>query len=167
MEWIVLMELSLKEWLDKNEINYKLHIHPAVFTVDEARIHCYSIPGLHCKNLLLKDTKSKKYYLVTLPASKKVELSEIKKRIGAKKLSFVKPETLKDILNLEPGSVSPFGLVNDETNRVTYIIDREVWNAEKTCFHPNINTETLELKREDFQKAINAMNNEYQEISIE
>ena len=109
-----------------------------VFTVEEARLHCYHIPGLHCKNLFLKDSIVKRFYLITLPATKKVEIKLLRKIVGAKKLSFAKPEELKRILNLDPGSVSPFGLINDDLNQVHYYIDKEVWNAEKVCSREGI-----------------------------
>jgi Ala-tRNA(Pro) deacylase len=155
------MDQLLENWLADHSIEYVLHRHPYVYTVEEARLHCSHIPGLHCKNLFLKDSVAKKFYLITLPATKKVEIKLLRKIIGAKKLSFAKADELKRILNLDPGSVSPFGLVNDKLNKVIYCIDKEVWKAEKVCFHPNTNDETLELNKIDFQTAIIGMTNKY------
>jgi len=68
------MEDSLKHWLAKHDIHYILHTHSAVFTVPEAKIHCGHIPGIHCKNLFLKNKKNNQLYLVTLPHEKRLDL---------------------------------------------------------------------------------------------
>ena len=67
-------------------------------------------------------------------------------------MKFANINNLKEILELEPGSVSPFGLINDKENITKLLIDKEVWDSDWVSFHPNINTETLELKGEDFRK---------------
>ena len=38
-------------------ICYETHSHPAVFTVEEAQLHCSHLPGTHCQNLFPKDKK--------------------------------------------------------------------------------------------------------------
>ena len=155
------MEKKLLEWLTENKISYKLHCHKAVYTVDEAKVYTGNISGMHCKNLFLKYSKTGTFYLVTLPAFKSIKILDLSKRIGLKKLSFAKPEDLKNILGLEPGSVSPLGMLNDMHNAVTYVIDKEVWEADIMCFHPNVNTETLEIPKGDFHRAINALGNKF------
>ena len=76
------------------------------------------------------------------------------------KVKFANEEDLKNILNLTAGAVSPFGLINDEKKIVKIIIDKEVWNSDFVSFHPNINTETFELTKEDFHKYIKSLKNE-------
>lgn len=155
------MDEKLFNWLSEKKIHYTLHSHKAVYTVAEAKEHSGNIPGMHCKNLFLYSSKGKLYFLVTLPATKSINLLELSKRLELKKLSFAKEQDLYDLLHLEPGSVSPLGLVNDINNVVTYVLDREVWEADVVNFHPNINTETLELPKEDFQLIIESLGNKY------
>ena len=155
------MEEKLLEWLTEHKIRYTCHTHKAVYTVDEAKVYTGHIPGMHCKNLFLKYSKNFSYYLVTLPATKSIKILDLSKRLGLKKLSFAKPEDLMDMLGLEPGSVSPLGMINDIENMVVYIIDKEVWEADIVCFHPNVNIETLEIPQVDFHKAIHALGNKY------
>ncbi len=152
------MEASLKQWLSDHNISYILHTHPAVFTVPEARKHCYHIPGSHCKNLFLKNKKTEQLYLITIPHDKRLDLNQFRRSIGAPKVRFANPEDLLEALGLSPGAVSPIGLVNDTDNRVIFIIDEQIWNAEEICCHPNINTETLQIPGSDFQKLIKATN---------
>ncbi len=157
----VKLENKLRLWLDSNAINYVYHSHEAVFTVDQAKLVTGHIPGLHCKNLFLVYSKDHLFYLVTLPALKSIKILELSKKLSLKKLSFAKPEDLMKILNLEPGSVSPLGLLNDTENKVTYIIDREVWDSSSVCFHPNVNTATLEISKVDFHHLVELTGNKF------
>jgi Ala-tRNA(Pro) deacylase len=147
---------SLKQWLESHDIKYVLHTHPAVFTVPEAREHCGYIPGTHCKNLFLKNKKSGQLYLVTIPNEKILDLNQFRRMIGASKVRFAGPEELSEILGITAGAVSPIGLVNDINNEVIFMVDKDVWMAEEICCHPNVNTETLQIPREDFHKLIKA-----------
>ncbi len=150
------MEDSLKRWLADHHIRYVLHTHPAVFTVPEASVHCGHIPGTHCKNLFLKNKKSGQLYLVTMPYGKRLDLNQFRRMIGAPKIRFAELEDLSNVLGITPGAVSPMGLINDTNNKVIFIIDELVWNAEEICCHPNINTETLQILGPDFRKLIKA-----------
>jgi Ala-tRNA(Pro) deacylase len=153
------MDDSLKEWLANHDIHYTLHTHPAVFTVPEAKIHCGHIPGTHCKNLFLRNKKTNQLYLLTFPHEKRLDLNQFRKSVGAPKIRFAEPEDLKEILGITPGAVSPIGLVNDINNKVIFIVDEQIWNAEEVCCHPNINTETLQIPGIEFQKLIRATGN--------
>src|SRR3989344_3877964 len=88
------------------------------------------------------------------------ESRKLKSLLEIKKLNFGSPEELKEKLNLTPGSVSIFGMINSKDSEVVLLIDKEVWDAEKTGFHPNINTSTLELNHEDLEKYYNSLSGE-------
>jgi Ala-tRNA(Pro) deacylase len=145
------MDEQLKEFLAAHGIEYVLHTHPAVFTVAEAELHCRHIPGLSCKNLFLKDDAGR-FYLVVLPAAKRLDMKRFRGLIGVGKIRFGTDEELYSVLRLTPGSVSPFGLVNDSDMKAIVYVDEEVWDAAIVSFHPNINTETLELTQEAFRR---------------
>ena len=55
-------------------------------------------------------------------------------------------------LGLPPGTVSPFGLLNNLEKDVKVYVDEEIANEDIMCFHPNINTKTLFLKTKDLFK---------------
>lgn len=150
---------NVEEYLQDNQIKYVLHEHPAVYTCEEAEKHCGDIPGLACKNLLLKDKKGRRYFLIVLPAEKRADLKGIGKTVGESKVSFASPEALKEKLGLEPGAVSPFGLLNDKNHEVEVYVDEKVYNADIVSFHPNRNTASLELTGEMFRKFLQAIEN--------
>ena len=151
---------SVDEFLIAHQIEFTLHEHPAVYTTDQAAVHTAHIPGMDCKNLLLKDQKDKRFFLLILPASEKADLTEFASKVGEKKLSFANSKNLKDLLGVEPGSVSPFGLINDHDKTVEVYIHSKVINAEKVKFHPNRNTASLEISNAMFQKYLESMGHE-------
>ena len=151
------MEEKLEKYLLRHNIGYVLHRHKAVFTVKESKKEpdIISIPGLRTKSLFLRD-KEKNFYLVCLPGEKRLDMKNLREKLKVKELHFASPEELKYHLDLTPGSVSIFGMIN--AKNVTLIIDEDVWEAEKTGFHPNINTATLEIDKEQLRKFVHSLN---------
>ena len=160
------MNNVLEKFLDDNKIEYTLFTHPAVFTVSEAEEHCKSVPGLACKNLFLKDKKVAQFFLLTMPATKRLNMKELAKALGVKEFRFGTPEELMAILGLIPGAVSPLGLINDTKKRTQFLIDKEVSGADSINVHPNINTESIELKRDAFHRLVDALKNPFNIISF-
>jgi len=156
------MEKKLSNWLADHKIHYTLHTHPAVFTVPEAKIHSGHINGAHCKNLVLKNKKSGQLYLVTIPYNKILDLKLFRKKISAPKVRFADENDLSDFLGITPGAVSPLGLINDRENMVIFWIDQDIWNSELICCHPNVNTETLQIPKEDFHNLIKFTDNPFE-----
>ncbi len=155
------MDKQLEEWLKDYQIEYKLHTHPAVFTIEEAKEHCGHIPGLHCKNLFLKDIKRRTYFLITLPSEKRLDFKKFAKKVNLPFVKLADDDELVNILGLSKGAVSPLGLINDVNKKVIYYIDKEVFQADRVTFHPNINTETLELSKEAYHQLVKCTGNKF------
>jgi len=122
--------------------------HPPVFTVEEARALRGTIPGLHIKNLFLKDKKDA-LWLVVCEEGTTVDLKALPARIGSARLSFGRPELLRDVLGIEPGSVTPFALINDQECRVNVVLDARVVASEAVNCHPLENTATTTISSTD------------------
>lgn len=150
--------INVEDFLKSRGIKYILHEHPAVYTCEEAEKYCGNIPGLACKNLLLKGKKSGNYFLVILPAEKRADLKKLGKMANDDQITFASAEELQEKLGLEAGAVSPFGLLNDKNNEVEVYIDRKVYYADIVSFHPNRNTASLELSGEAFRKFLQIIN---------
>ena len=115
-------------------IPFERHVHPPVATVDEAVQHWGDIDATHCKNLFLRNQKGNRHYLVVLLHAKRADLRAVADQIGDGKLSFASPERLKTHLGLTPGSVSPFGLINDAAQTVRIVLDRDLKTASRVSF---------------------------------
>src|SRR5918996_3856224 len=134
------LESAVAARLRELGIPYTRHEHPPVATVDEAQQYWSGIDATHCKNLFLRNQKGDRHYLVILVHAKKADLRKVADQVGDGKLSFASPERLARYLGLSPGSVSPFGLINDRSRAVRVVLDRDLRTAERLSFHPNINT---------------------------
>jgi len=99
--------------LDALGISYERHEHPAVFTAADASQFWDPIPGVQCKNLFLRNKKGDRHYLVVVEIGKRVDLKDLVRTVADDRLSFGSAERLMAELGLTPGSVSPFGLIND------------------------------------------------------
>jgi len=157
------MEKRLKDYLDKHNIKYNTHSHPAVFTVSESKKLKKDIPGLHTKSLFLKDD-GENYYLVCMPGEKRLDIRSLQLRLNVKKIHFASPEELKAELNITPGSVSIFTMIYSKSTKL--ILDEELWNAEIVTFHPNINTATLELTHKNLKKFCDSLKKEKSVVSL-
>jgi Ala-tRNA(Pro) deacylase len=146
------IERPVLEALDRLGIPYVRHEHPPVATVEEAEKHWAGLQGTHCKNLFLRNYKGNHHYLVIAPVTRGIDLKKLTAELGEDRLSFASAERLKRWLGVEPGSVSPFGLLNDEAHQVRVICDLSLKASACLGFHPNINTATLEVGLADFEK---------------
>lgn len=159
-------EQKVYEILRELGISYTKHEHPPVYTVEEAEQHWENITGAHCKNLFLRNKKGKNHYLVVVESRKRVDLKALTKNLGEDRLSFASPERMMRYLGLEPGAVSPFGLINDRENAVVVVIDRDLKEASHVNFHPNVNTATVGITFADFEKFLTHCGNPIRYLSF-
>ena len=145
--------------LDALGIAYDLYEHPPVFTGDEAAQHWAGIDATRVKNLFLRNKKGDRHYLVILGIEKLADLRHLVKVIGDDRLSFGSAERLMARLGLTPGSVSPFGLLNDSTHSVRVIVDADLKRADRLIFHPNINTASIVVSWSDLETFLESRGN--------
>jgi Ala-tRNA(Pro) deacylase len=160
------IETPVLSWLARLEIPYERHEHPPVATVEEARIHWAGIEAMHFKNLFLRNQKGDRHYLVVVEHEKRVDLKGLAAQMGDGKLSFASPERLKTHLGLSPGSVSPFGLINDPSRAVRVFLDADFKTATRVSFHPNLNTRTLVIAASDFVRFLDSTGHTARHVTI-
>ena len=129
-------------------IAIETHSHTPTFTVEEAQANCAHLPGGHCKNLFLKDKKGVLWLVVTLD-ERPIDMKSLRKLIGSHHLSFGKPELLGEVLGVEPGSVTPFALINDSQGRINVVLDKEMMEMDLLNYHPLTNGMTTAITPSD------------------
>ncbi|RKY83804.1 prolyl-tRNA synthetase associated domain-containing protein [candidate division KSB1 bacterium] len=159
-------EQKVYDILDKLNITYERYEHPPVYTVEQAEQHWKNIKGAHCKNIFLRNKKGSRHYLIVLEHLKKLDIKTLAKRLGEDKFSFASAERLQRYLGLETGAVSPFGLINDSKKEVKVIIDSDLKKRKIINFHPNVNTATVGISFNDFQKFLNWCGNKFQYLQF-
>jgi Ala-tRNA(Pro) deacylase len=140
-------------------IEARTYDHPAVFTVEESHQHTRHVPGAHCKNLFLKDKKGA-LWLVTCADERRVDLNALSKRLGAARFSFGRSELLREVLGVEPGSVTPLAIVNDTDRRVTHVLDKVWIGQELVACHPLQNDATTVLAGADLLRFVRSTGHE-------
>ena len=138
--------------LDALGIKYSTVKHPPLFTVEQSRSLRGQIPGGHTKNLFLRDKKYAIYLVVTLEDAE-IDLKDLHRRLGATgRFSFGSADLMREVLGVEPGSVTPFGAINDTEGRVTVVLDAAMMEHETLNYHPLVNIMTTSINRDDLVK---------------
>lgn len=145
------------DFFKNHKLDYTLHQHVPVFTTTEAEKIKEHIPGAHTKNLFLKD-KKKNYVLLTVLSTKQVDLTAFSKIYGKGRFSFANNEDLMLLLGVIPGSVTPYGLLNDQASQVVFYLDQDLLKSNYINFHPNRNDMTLSVSIINFLKFCDIIN---------
>ena len=140
--------------LNDKGIPYEAVEHEAVFTMEEMERAGIDAYGCICKNLFLRDTKGRQHYLVTVPDEQRVNLKWLSAALGSSKLSFASAERLDTYLKLPQGSVSPLGILNDESNSVIFAADAALASLPAIGVHPNDNTATVWMRTDDLLRIL-------------
>ena len=147
---------QLFAYLDELGISHTTVKHPPVFTVEQAARLRGAVAGGHTKNLFLRDKKHELYLVVALEDAG-IDLKGLHRQLGATgRFSFGASDLLREVWGVEPGSVTPFGAINDREGRVTVVLDGAMMEHETLNYHPLVNTMTTSIKRDDLVKFLEA-----------
>jgi Ala-tRNA(Pro) deacylase len=147
-------------------IEFEYHEHPPLATIEDAKIHWENYNSGRCKNIFFRNHKGDRHYLVVLEHLRQLNIRDLEKRLRQGKLTFASDKRLEKYLGVEPGSVSPFGLINDTENHVHLFIDEKLKEYDRLTFHPNINTASLIISASDFLKFLEYTGNTFEFIRL-
>ena len=167
---------KLYQLLDELHIPYEYLEHPSAPTIEIAKQYWAGHDAKHCKNLFFRNHKGNKHYLVCFDCNYDLAIHDLEARLKASlvskglpscgKLSFASPERMMRYLGLEPGSVSPFGLINDTEHHVHLFLDENLKNAKSLSFHPNDCRGTVVISHDDFERYLKEVGNTYEYITL-
>ena len=129
--------------------------HPPLFTVEQSRALRGELPGGHTKNLFLKDKRDALYLVVALEDAE-IDLKTLHRRLGAGRFSFGSADLLRAVWGVEPGSVTPFGAMNDTAGRVAVVLDEAMLRHDTLNYHPLVNTKTTAISRDGLVRFLEA-----------
>ena len=140
--------------------------HPPAPTIEEARKYWRNLEPSHCKNLFFRNHKGNKHYLVIIEHTHDLVIHDLEKRLKQGKLTFASDQRMLKHLGLTPGSVTPFGLINDQSRHVHLFIDENLKHSTKISFHPCINTASLVILFSDFIHFLDWTGNDYEFLKL-
>ena len=146
---------DLFAFLDRLGIAHSTVTHPPLFTVEQSRALRGTIPGGHTKNLFLRDKKDTLFLVVALEDAA-IDLKGLHRPLGAGRFSFGSADLLRALWGVEPGSVTPFGAINDHERRVSVVLDEAMLRHETLNYHPLVNTMTTAIARNDLVRFLEA-----------
>ncbi|MBN2898451.1 MAG: prolyl-tRNA synthetase associated domain-containing protein [Clostridia bacterium] len=152
--------------LQKMNIDYKVVEHPPAFTTEEADGYIKGHEGVRTKTLLLCDKRRTRYYMLVMEGSKRLDMKYFGTIIKEKGITFASEEAMMDKIMLKPGSVSLFGLLNNEERDIKVCLDDAMLNEEYVTFHGNDNTKTLFIATQDMYKFLEGLNYDYTVVKL-
>lgn len=150
---------ELFAFLDRLGVAHATVSHPPLFTVEDSQRLRGAIPGGHTKNLFLRDKKGAVFLVVALEDAA-LDLKRLHHKLGAGRFSFGSSDLLHELLGVPPGSVTPFGAINDLNRRVTIVLDAPMMEHAILNYHPLVNTMTTSIGRNDLIKFLRATGHE-------
>lgn len=165
-------------FLEDKGIDYKLHTHPPLPTIEMALEYWKEIDSTHCKNLFFRNHKGNRHYLVVFECHKEMQIHSLEHMLKQGKLSFASAERMERCLGLLPGSVSPLGLIHDmkveeltkehfpNGHRVKLFLDQDLKTAERVSFHPCDNTGSVVLSNAGFMRFLDIWGGEYEWLDV-
>lgn len=152
--------------LKQLNIKYEIHEHKPLPTIEIAMEVWKDIESTHCKNLFFRNHKGNRHYLVILESNHTLDIHDLEQRLRQGKISFASQKRLSRYLGVNAGSVSPFGLINDQENHVYVFLDQSLLHSGKISFHPNVNTASVVLDFQDFRRFLDYTGNSYEFLEL-
>ena len=153
------------EYLKNKKMKYEIIYHPPAITTEEADKYIEGKEGIRSKTMFMANKKDKKFYLIIMDDSKRLDIKKMNEIINDK-LHFAKEVQLIEKLGLKPGTVSIFGLLNNKDHDINIYIDKEIMNEKLITFHPNDNTATIFITVEDMLKIYDDLDYSYEVIEL-
>jgi Ala-tRNA(Pro) deacylase len=141
--------------LDALGIAHVTHRHPPLHTVAESVMLRGTLPGGHCKSLFLEDRKGGLWLVVVLE-ERRLDLNGLSRRLGAPRFSFASAARMRAVLGVEPGSVTPFAMINPSAAGVAVVLDETMLRADPLNYHPLVNTATTAIAPGDLVRFLAA-----------
>lgn len=157
---------ELYQLLNNLNVSFEYHEHPPVATIEDAKLYWKDLNSGRCKNIFFRNHKGDRHYLVILEHLRQLNIRDLEQRLRQGKLTFASDQRLKKYLGAEPGSVSPFGLINDAEHHVHLFIDEKLNEYERLSFHPNLNTASLVIAKDDLLRFLNHLGNSWEFIKM-
>ena len=150
------------EKLKELDIPFELVEHEPVLTTEQADAFIEGIEGVRTKTMFLTNKKKTQYYLLIMDDKKRLDMDHFKVQVGADRIRMASLDSLAEKMNLPAGTVSPFGLLNNEEKDIHVYFDKDIISEDAMTFHPNTNEKTIFIKSKDLFRFLKSIGFTYE-----
>ena len=147
-------------------ITYDVVEHPPAFTTGQADSYIEGLEGVRTKSMFLTNKKKTQYYLLIMDDQKRLDMEDFKDQVGANRIRMASIESLAEKMQLPAGTVSPFGLLNNEEKDILVYFDQDIVSEEIMTFHPNTNEKTIFIKTQDLFRFLESIDFKYEILNL-
>ena len=147
-------------------ITFDVVEHPPVFTTEQADSYIEGLEGVRTKSMFLTNKKKTQYYLLIMDDHKPLDMDDFKEQVGANRIRMASLDSLAEKMNLPAGTLSPFGLLNNEEKDIQVYFDRDIVSEDIMTFHPNTNEKTIFIKTQDLFRFLEAIDFSYEILTL-
>ena len=139
----------VKRMLDEQKVGYTHHTHTPAYTAQEVA-GAEHVPGLEfAKTVMLTD--GNEFVMAVLPATRKIDLPNLRKIVGNEKLRLATEDEFKGLFpNCETGAMAPFGNLYD----LPVYVDRSLKEDEKITFNAGSHQDTIQISFADYERLV-------------
>lgn len=135
--------------LDEKGIEYSGLDHDEADTMEKCLELESKLGAKICKNLFLCNRQETEFYLLMMPGDKPFKTKYLSAQINSSRLSFASAENMEKYLDILPGAVSFFGLMNNKEKNVRLLVDKDLLSCEYLGCHPCVCTSVLKIRTAD------------------
>ena len=157
---------KVKAKLDELGIEFDVVEHPPAFTTEQADSYIEGLEGVRTKTMFLTNKKKSQYYLLIMYDQKLLDMEDFKEQVGANRIRMASIESLAEKMQLPAGTVSPFGLLNNEEKDILVYFDQDIVSEEIMTFHPNTNEKTIFIKTQDLFRFLESIDFNYEILNL-
>lgn len=147
-------------------ITYDVVEHPPAFTTEQSDSYIEGLEGVRTKSMFLTNKKKTQYYLLIMDDQKRLDMEDFKDQVGANRIRMASIESLAEKMQLPAGTVSPFGLLNNEEKDILVYFDQDIVSEEIMTFHPNTNEKTIFIKTQDLFRFLESIDFKYEILNL-
>ena len=147
-------------------ITFDVVEHPPAFTTEQADSYIEGMEGVRTKTMFLTNKKKTQYYLLIMDDKKRLDMNDFKIQVGADRIRMASLNSLAEKMNLPAGTVSPFGLLNNEEKDIQVYFDKDSVSKDIMTFHPNTNEKTIFISTTDLFKFLQDLGYSYQVLEL-
>ena len=158
--------LKVANKLQELGITFDVVEHPPAFTTEQADSYIEGMEGVRTKSMFLTNRKKTQYYLLIMDDKKRLDMDDFKVQVGADRIRMASLDSLAEKMTLPAGTVSPFGLLNNEEKDILVYFDKDIVSEDIMTFHPNTNEKTIFIKSKDLFRFLESIGFTYKFLTL-